>query len=169
MLCLVACAARPSPRPASRPVDASPQPPLRALLDHLLDSGFPGVKGSTVFVLSDWILYDRDESGDVNKRRFEGAPFEHEGAKMFLTVGPVHQYWKKPPLPADDRVVVSPPDKAGQPTGATILLAGQDWTIGFAMKNGTPELQERLVAVLLERARHSNRNGSSQPRSGESW
>lgn len=163
MVFLAACAAKPSPRPSSQPVRGAPQPPLRMLLDDLLESGYPGVKGSTVFVLSDWILYDRAADGDVNKRRFEGAPFEHEGAKIFLTVGPIHQYWKKRPLPAEDRIIPSPPDKSGKPAGATILLAGQDWTIGFAMKDGTAELQERLSATLLEWGRRH-----IQPWSGES-
>lgn len=146
---LAGCASRPRAI-GERPAEELLQPPLRALLNELAGQGFEGAGGATVFVLSHWALYDRHDTGEVNRRRFEGAPFEHEGARVFVTIGPIHQYWKKPPLPAEDRIIPSPADESGRPAGATIQLAGQDWTIGFAMKDGTADLQERLSAILLD-------------------
>ena len=149
LLFLTACASRHAVRAEPRSADELAQPALRILLDDLAGLGIV-TSDTTVFVLGHWILDDRDDAGDVNRRRFEGAPFEHEGARVFVTIGPINQYWKKPSLPAEDRIIPAPADERGGPGGATIQLAGQDWTIGFAMKDGTPALQDRLSKVLLE-------------------
>jgi hypothetical protein len=133
-------------QPTTRPGNTLPQPPLRTILRGLAARGATAADHAVVFVFSHW-LFDEGSRPD-QKKLFEGAPFDFEGAKVFLAIGPTDAIRKKAPPPPEKDLVVRTEDKDSR--GVTINLAGQRWHVGFTMKHGDEKTQEKLARMLLE-------------------
>lgn len=131
--------------PTTLPAGQIPQPPLRRILRDLSARGAADAAHATVFVLSHWIL-DKGLAED-QKRIFEGAPFQYDGAKVFLTVGPMDVLKKDFAPPAKD-MIVRTEDKDSR--GFSMVLAGQRWQAGFSMKGGDQQRGNELERLLME-------------------
>lgn len=139
--------------PTTCPV-ALAQPPLRLALEYLAVKGIEDAGEAPVFMLSHWLMQDKGQrEDDPDRRKFEGAPFHCGDAVVFLAVGPVHDWLKKPKPPGRDLLVPWPPDQEGKIPGVTVMLAGQDWNLGYSIKKGNPELEKRLTDSLVEFAK----------------
>ncbi len=163
LLLAAGCTHRPAIRsttqmsPATMPSAAIPQPPLRQILRDLSARGATDARDATVFVLSHWVL-DKGTAPD-QKRIFEGAPFSYQGAKVFLSVGPI-DVLKKPVAPPARDLIVRTQEKDSR--GISIVLAGQRWQAGFTIKGADESQFEQLARQLLD-SLHDLRSRTSSP------
>lgn len=157
ILCLCSCAKLPQPAPViqTQPTTAAvghplAQPPLRSLLDWLVAHHVSGAQNATVFSLSGWFMYDHvGEENEPDRPRFEGSPIQYDGVRVFLTIGPIGILRKNklPPPPQD--LVVRSTSEDGKPV-VTLILAGQRWSLGFAMDEENAAVREKVTALLRE-------------------
>jgi hypothetical protein len=127
---------------------AIPQPRLRTLLQYLSDEGIVQ-ENVSVFELSHWLMYRRPmEQRDLLRPRYEACTFDYEGTRVALRVGPTTEPWQVPMPAAQDMVVKNKQKQTQRNDGATILLAGQEWAIGYTMDGWSEPKEKRLTALL---------------------
>lgn len=127
---------------------AIPQPRLRTVLAYLADNGVVR-ENVAVFEMSHWLMYrKRMEEGDPLRPRYEACTFEYEGTRVALRVGPTTEPWQVPTPAERDMVVRNKQKESQRNDGATILLAGQEWAIGYSM-DGWSEAKEKKLTALL--------------------
>jgi hypothetical protein len=150
---LVATATSPAVAPT-----AVPQPRLRGLLNLLAERGI--VKEEVaVFELSDWLMYRKQmEDQDPFRPRYEAATFAWEGTKVALRIGPTTEPWQAPTPAEKDLVVRSKSKGSPRIDSVTVLLAGQEWAVGYTLAVPT-ETKEKELTEIVERWAKEKRGG----------
>lgn len=129
------------------------QPRLHEVLDHLQRTGIEKADEATVFEFSFWGMYgDVTWEDESRKPRFEGATIRYRQVPVIVAVSVVRPGdW---PEPDELKVIRTHGKKSAEPNGATILVKGKRWSVGFTMQQSDEqlanELTDRLAAFVQD-------------------
>jgi hypothetical protein len=146
------CSHKRPPAAATQPDLLPPgvaQPRLREVLAYMAHRGIEKADEADVFEFSFWLMYD-EASWDDNRRkpRFEGAVIKYADMRITVAVSPVKPYHAGGEVP--EKVVLTYAKKAKEPNGASVILEGRAWTVGFTMAQPDAKVREQLTEIIRE-------------------
>ena len=125
------------------------QPRLGEVLSYLSEHGLEVPQTTSVFALSFWGMYG-DVTWEEHARhpQYEGATIDVEGTKVIFAISPVSPW--KGESGERRRVITTHAIEDGRPNGASVLVEGKTWTVGYTMQKGDEQLEKRLTAMVVE-------------------
>jgi hypothetical protein len=125
------------------------QPRLREVLAYMARRGIENADKADVFEFAFWPMYEELTWDDnFRKPRFEGAMIKYADTRITVAVSPVKAYHTGGEVP--EKVILTYAKKGKEPNGASVILEGHAWTVGFTMAKPDAKVREQLTQIIRD-------------------